>query len=204
MEIVAENEPDSADTGDDARLIARLRSVDPDAWEELVLRFGSQMHGVASRFLRSEDDRTDAVQESFLSALRAIDKFEGKSELGTWLHRIVVNACLLKLRARTRFAQTSIDGLLPQFDESGHRGRPIRPWTATPDERLIREETRSLVRSCIDRLPDSYRTVLLLRDIEELGTDEAAAILGATPGTVKTRLHRARQALRSLLEPNFI
>lgn len=169
-----------------------------------MLRFAGQMRLVASRLLRSEEERTEAVQESFLSALQAIAKFEGKSTLGTWLHRIAVNACLMKLRARTRGPRTSIDGLLPQFDDSGHHVQPIRRWTNTPDERLIREETRLLVRSCIDRLPDDYRTVLLLRDIEELSTDEAAAMLGEAPGTVKTRLHRARQALRTLLEPHFI
>ena len=155
-------------------------------------RFGGQMLLVASRLLRSQEDRIDAVQECFLSALQAIGKFEGKSTLGTWLHRIVVNACLMKLRARTHGVQASIDGLLPQFDESGHHAQSVRRWSNTPDERLIREETRSLVRSCIDRLPEDYRTVLLLRDIEELSTDEAAAILGAAPGTVKTRLHRVR------------
>lgn len=204
MGTTGENGPRAGEEAEELRLIARLRAADPTAWEEFVRRFGGQMLRVASRLLRSQEDRIDAVQECFLSALQAIGKFEGKSTLGTWLHRIVVNACLTKLRARARGAEASIDALLPQFDESGHHAQSVRRWSNTPDERLIREETRSLVRSCIDRLPDDYRTVLLLRDIEELSTDEAAAILGAAPGTVKTRLHRARQALRTLLEPHFI
>lgn len=204
METVADHPPWAADASEETRLVARLRTADPDAWEEFVRRFGGQMQLVAGRLLRSEEDRTEAVQDGFLSALQAIGKFEGRSTLGTWLHRIVVNACLMKLRGRARRAQPLTEGLLPQFDESGHHTWSIRQWTTYPDERLMRDETRSLVRSCIDRLPDDYRTVLLLRDIEELSTDEAAALLGTAPGTVKTRLHRARQALRSLLEPYLL
>jgi RNA polymerase sigma-70 factor, ECF subfamily len=204
IETTGEDDPVAGGSVEEFGWIARLRASDPNAWEQFARRFGGPMYVVASRLLRSEEDRSDAVQDSFLSALYAIDRFEGKSKLGTWLHRIVVNACLMKLRASGRGTQVSIDGLLPQFDRSGHHARPIRRWPNAPDERLMREETRSLVRSCIDRLPDEYRVVLLLRDIEELSTDETAAILGTTTGAVKTRLHRARQALRSLLEPHFV
>ena len=161
------------------------------------------MQAVARRFLSSEEDCADVVQEAFVSALQAIDKFEGKSKLGTWLHRIVVNGCLMKLRKRPRVAHASIDELLPQFDQSGHHAKSIRRWRRSPDEQMIREECRSLVRECIDRLPDDYRSVLLLRDVEDLSTEETASILGTSPGTVKTRLHRARSALRALLEPHF-
>jgi RNA polymerase sigma-70 factor, ECF subfamily len=202
-ETISENTQPAGDYAEDLRLIAGVRAADSSACEEFVRRYGSQMHAVARRFLRSEEDCADAVQEAFLSALRAIDKFEGNSKLGTWLHRIIVNACLMKLRTSTRASETSIDGLLPRFDESGHHVQSIRRWKNAPDEQLLRDETRSLVRRCIDKLPDDYRTVLLLRDFEELSTEETAEILGTNRGTVKTRLHRARQALRSLLEPHF-
>jgi RNA polymerase sigma-70 factor (ECF subfamily) len=152
---------------------------------------------VARRFLGCEADAADAVQDAFLAAFRALHSFREGSGLGTWLYRIVVNACLSKLRSRRRHPETSLE-LLPAFDESGRHAARVESWS---EDALSREETRAQVRACIDRLPESYRTVLLLRDIEEFDTEEAARALGTTPGAVKVSLHRARQALRNLLEP---
>jgi RNA polymerase sigma-70 factor, ECF subfamily len=187
----------------EAQLLARVRAGDPEASAALVRQYGGRMLGVARRFLRSEEDSADAVQDAFLAAFRRLDKFEGKSSLATWLHRIVVNACLTKLRARSRRRAVPMDDLLPAFDETGHHSRPVRPWEEEALARLGREETRVQVRACIDRLPEPYRTVLLLRDIDELDTDQTAHHLRIGVGAVKTRLHRARQALRTLLEPFF-
>ena len=159
------------------------------------------MLAVARRFLRTEEDSADAVQDAFLSAFRSLDGFEGNSALGTWLHRIVVNVCLMRLRARSRSREVRIDDLLPTFDASGHHSHPVRTWEDQGLARLTRDESRAQVRACIDRLPEPYREVLLLRDIEELDTEQTARHLGINPGAVKTRLHRARQALRTLLEP---
>jgi RNA polymerase sigma-70 factor (ECF subfamily) len=156
---------------------------------------------LARRFLRTEEDSADAVQDAFLSAFRSLEGFEGNSALGTWLHRIVVNVCLMKLRARSRSREVRIDDLLPTFDQSGHHSQPVRAWDGEAMARLTRAETRAHVWSCIDRLPGAYREVLLLRDIEELDTEQTAQLLGINPGAAKTRLHRARQALRTLLEP---
>jgi RNA polymerase sigma-70 factor, ECF subfamily len=187
----------------EAQFLAGVRAGDPEASAALVRHYGGRMLGVARRFLRSEEDSADAVQDAFLAAFRRLDKFEGKSSLATWLHRIVVNACLTKLRARSRRRAVPIDDLLPAFDETGHHSRPVRPWEEEALPRLGREETRVQVRACIDRLPEPYRTVLLLRDIDELDTDQTAHHLRIGVGAVKTRLHRARQALRTLLEPFF-
>jgi RNA polymerase sigma-70 factor (ECF subfamily) len=120
------------------------------------------------------------------------------------MYRIVVNACLTKLRTKTRRPEVPIDDLLPTFDETGHHSRPVRPWRDQALAQLTQAETCALVRACIDRLPDPYGRVLLLRDIEELDTEQAAQHLEITPAAVKTRLHRARQALRLLLEPLFV
>jgi RNA polymerase sigma-70 factor (ECF subfamily) len=188
---------------DDLTLAAALKDRETNAGEEFVRRFGSTAFATARRFLQSDSDCEDAVQESFLSAVQSIGTFKGNSALGTWLHRIVVNVCLMKLRSRAPQPSLSIDALLPTFDTSGRHMQAVRRWKSAPDHRLLREETRELVRRCIDMLPDDHRTVLILRDIEELSTQETAEILRATPGIVKTRLHRARQALRSLLEPHF-
>lgn len=158
---------------------------------------------MARRFLRNPEDANDAVQEAFIAAFRSLDRFEGTSRLSTWLHRIVVNAALMKLRSRRRAPEDSIEDLLPKFLEDGHPVHPSRPWSVTTEEAVQQRETRDLVRRCIDRLPESFRTVLLLRDIEELDTQEVARMIGISENAVKIRLHRARQALRGLLDPHF-
>lgn len=193
----------TADFSTHLALTEALRNADENAAEELVRRFGAQSLATARRFLCSDADAEDAVQQGFLSAIQGIESFKGNSALGTWLHRIIVNVCLMKLRDRRRRSEVSIDALLPTFDASGHHAQAVRRWRETPQEQLVRDETRIFVRRSIDSLPDDYRTVLLLRDIEQLSTQETAEILDATPGTIKTRLHRARQALRTLLEPYF-
>ena len=191
----------SCEQAAETQLLASVRAGDEEASAALVRKYGSRMLAVARQFLRREEDSADAVQDAFLAAFRCLENFEGNSTLGTWLHRIVVNSCLMKLRAQSRSRAVPIDDLLPTFDETGHHTRPVRPWEEQALSRLTRQETRVHVRACIDRLPEPYRVVLLLRDIEELDTDQTAQRLGITSGAVKTRLHRARQALRMLLEP---
>jgi RNA polymerase sigma-70 factor (ECF subfamily) len=159
------------------------------------------MLAVARRMLRREEDAADAVQDALTSALASIHRFQENSQLYTWLHRIVVNSCLMKLRSQKRRTVMSLDALLPAFDESGKHAYPVTPWRDRATERIEQKETRAIVRKCIDQLPDDYRAILILRDIEELDTDETAALLGISRAAVKTRLHRARQALRTLLAP---
>ncbi len=194
------------DSGSETReeaLLERLRAGDEAAFEELVRSEGGRMLAVARRFLRVEEDARDAVQEAFLSAFRGLEGFEGGARLSTWLHRITVNAALMKLRTKRRKPEESIEELLPGFLEDGHMSRPARPWRSLERDPLERRELRELVLEQIRSLPESYRNVLMLRDIEELDTDETARLMGISPGAVKTRLHRARQALRGLLEPHL-
>jgi RNA polymerase sigma-70 factor (ECF subfamily) len=186
---------------DDVELLERVRAGDEKATSAFVRKYAGHVLAVARRFLRCHEDSADAVQDAFLAAFRGLDQFAGHSSLGTWLHRIVVNACLAKLRTQSRSRVASIDDLLPAFDERGRHVRPDRPWPDDALSQLTRDETRFQVRACIDRLPELYRTVILLRDVEELDTRQTAQQLGITSGQVKTRLHRARQALRTLLEP---
>jgi RNA polymerase sigma-70 factor (ECF subfamily) len=153
--------------------------------------------------VRNEEDARDAVQEAFIAAFRAIGRFEGGSTLSTWLHRIAINCCLMKLRSGRRRPETSIEELLPTFDETGHRVLGDESWPESVEAALQRRQTREQVRDAIGRLPEKYRTVILLRDIEELSTEETARALGATPTAVKIRLHRARQALRALIARGF-
>jgi len=185
---------------DEAQFVAALRAGDGRAYERLVREFGGRMLAVARRILRSEEDARDALQEAYLQAFRALPRFEGQARISTWLHRIVVNAALMKIRSRKVRPEESIEPLLPTFRDDGHATVAFCAWDESADELLERRETREMVRAAIDRLPDTYRTVLMLRDIEELDTQEVAELLGVTANAVKIRLHRARQALRELLD----
>jgi RNA polymerase sigma-70 factor (ECF subfamily) len=187
----------------DADLLAGLRAGNEKAFEQLLRRYGGRMLAVARRFFRNEDDARDVVQDAFLAAFQGIGGFEGHSQLGTWLHRIVVNKALQKLRSRQRKPEQSIDQLLPAFQEDGRHANRGASWPESAELVLQRRETRELVRDTIDRLPEDYRTALLLRDIEGLDNEEAARMLGMNVNGFKTRLHRARQALRTLLHPHF-
>ena len=188
---------------DEAELLEGLRRGEDRAYEQLVRAYGGRLLAVARRLLRSEDDARDAVQEAFLNAFRAIDRFEGDARLSTWLHRIVVNAALMKLRTRRRKPERSIEEMLPGFLEDGHMTDPAEAWSKAPEAEVGRLQLRELVLEKIHELPEAHRNVLLLRDIEELDTEAAAEVLDVSVGAVKTRLHRARQALRGLLEPHL-
>jgi len=184
----------------DAMLVARLQAGDPDAYETLVRIHGGRLLSVARRFLPNNEDAQDAVQEAFIKAFRAIGTFEERAQLHTWLHRILVNTALMKIRSRKRRPEESIDDLLPTFQADGHQTTESRDWS---DAIFERKETAAIVRQAIAQLPDHYRMVLTLRDIEERDTMETAAALGTTTTVVKVRLHRARQALRTLLDREF-
>jgi RNA polymerase sigma-70 factor (ECF subfamily) len=188
---------------DERPLLLRLQAGDEAAFAELVRANSGRLLAVARRMLRSEDDARDALQDAFLQAFRGIGRFEGGARLSTWLHRIVINACLMKLRTRGRKPEASIEELLPRFYADGHRIDPGPPWRSEIPDPVESREVRTLVRESIDSLPEIYRSVLLLRDIEELSTEETALLLEVKADTVKVRLHRARQALRALLSPHF-
>ncbi|MDQ2870253.1 MAG: sigma-70 family RNA polymerase sigma factor [Acidobacteriota bacterium] len=178
---------------------AALARRDEQAWTTLLDAQGPRLLAVARRFLRDEDAARDCLQTAFLQALRNVGRFEGRSSLGTWLHRIVVNTALLTLRSRRRKPEESLDPLLPVFDRSGYR-MPVGPVERTPEEIASGGEARELIQSAIDLLPESYRTVVILRDLEDLSGQEVAELLETTPNAVKVRLHRAHSALKTLLE----
>ena len=188
---------------DEQVLLQGLRDHRPEAFESLVRAYTPRLLAVARRMLGSDEDARDVVQDAFLNAFRAIDRFEGQAKLSTWLHRIVVNAALMKLRTRRRKPEESLEPLLPAFRENGHHADKFSAWDEKADDLAEREETRQVVRDAILSLPETYREVLVLRDIEEMSTEETARSLGITPNAVKIRLHRARLALRTLLDPHL-
>jgi RNA polymerase sigma-70 factor, ECF subfamily len=181
-------------------LVSALRAGKDDAFETLVRLYMARLLAVARRFLKNEEDARDAVQDAFISAFRSIQKFEAGAKLSTWLHRIVVNSALMRLRTKRRHPEEEIDSLLPAFADDGHHLNEVVDWRLSAEDMVQQSETRELVRRSIDQLPDTYRVVLLMRDIEEMSTEETAAALGITATAVKVRLHRARQALRALID----
>ena len=188
--------PDPAD----APLLAALRAGDPGAFETLVRVHGPRMRAAIARLRGPAVDADDILQDAFLSAFRALGRFEGRSRLSTWLHRIAVNAALMRLRGRRDEPTGDIEALLPHFSPYGAFTAAQRAWVEAPEEALQREELRAQVRQAIGRLPENYRIPLVLRDIEGLSHAEIAEGLGVTVNAAKIRVHRARQALKALLE----
>lgn len=173
----------------------------PASAEQLVRENAGWMLVLAERMLNDAALAEDVVQEALINALKGLDRFEEKSSLKTWLHRITVNAALSKLRKLKRLAEQSIEELLPEFDR--YDCRLERPWTHIASVQEITEsaETRAHVAEGIRALPDAYRIVLQLRDIEGYDTGETADLLEMSESNVKVRLHRARAALKKILEP---
>jgi RNA polymerase sigma-70 factor (ECF subfamily) len=186
---------------DDSALVEGLRAGEASAFETLVRTYGGRLLSVARRMLHNEEDARDVVQDAFLNAFRARSSFKGDSLISTWLHAIVVNVALMRLRSRQRKPEEPIEDYLPRFLPDGHHADTFASWTEPADVALKRKETAQLVREAIETLPETYRTVVLLRDIEGLSTAETAEIVKTTPNAVKIRLHRGRMALRTLIAP---
>jgi len=185
--------PDHAQSDDFA-----TSGVQPqDAAERLVRENAGWMLGLAEGMLNDSAHAEDVVQEALINALKGLERFEEKSSLKTWLHRITVNAALSKLRKQKRLAEQSIEELLPEFDR--YDCRIERPWThiASVQEIIENAETRAHIAEGIRALPDAYRIVLQLRDIEGYDTGETAQLLEISESNVKVRLHRARAHDRS-------
>lgn len=167
------------------------------------VNIGWMLH-LARRYLRDAPLAEDAVQNAFANIFAKSGQFEGKSNIRRWMRRILVNEALMLLRKRRSLNEDKrIDRLLPKFDRNDCRIED--PWSdlATPEQLLMTKESRQLVLRAINDLPDAYRTVLLLRDIEERTTAEVADALDISEANVKVRLHRARAALKTLLEPQM-
>jgi RNA polymerase sigma-70 factor (ECF subfamily) len=191
----------------DVALFERLRGGDPAALEPLMERFASRVFRVANGICGSSADAEEVVQDVFLTVFRKAASFEGRAALGTWLYRIAVNTSLNKRRGKRAEVEESLEELLPTYVEDGHRRGDrsflIADWSALPDERLLSKEGREGIRAAVERLPEHYRAVLLLRDVEELSSEEVAEALGESVASVKSRLHRARMALREVLTRSY-
>lgn len=175
---------------------------------DLIRTHAAPLRRTCRRLLRDDVDADDAIQETFLNALRGLSSFRGDARLSTWLHRIAINVCLARLRRARPQAWTmdadheddALASLLPRYHHDGHRIGPLPTWSTPLDELAQRRELCERVRRMVESLPEPHRTVIVLRDFEELSTEETAELLGVRVNAVKTRLHRARQVLRTMLE----
>jgi RNA polymerase sigma-70 factor, ECF subfamily len=185
-------------------LLNRARARDVDAFEELVGRTETQLYRLAMRYLHDESDSQEVLQDSYLSAWKCLPRFEGRSQFGSWMHRIVVNTSLMRLRIRHRHPEVAIrDVDLGELDEAlgtaryasiARSSRPDRPDQKMQSAELLRHLERA-----VNCLPEKLKEIFLLRDVSEVSTTEAAVKLGVSAPAAKTRLHRARKVLRESL-----
>jgi RNA polymerase sigma-70 factor (ECF subfamily) len=191
----------------DETLVLRARARDLDAFEALVERHEDRLYRLALRLLRDEEGAREVLQEALFAAWRRLDQFEGKAQFGSWLYRIVANAALMALRSRRRHPEVSVEALEParlEATAAAGGGFGAGPnWARRPDEELQSQELRRHIEEALETLPEGQRLVFLLRDVDDLSTEETADLLGVNVPTVKTRLHRARLALREAITEYF-
>jgi len=192
MPVHAENE---------ATLLAEAREGKPEAFTELVNRYERNIYRLALNLTGNRADAEDVLQEAFLKAYSHLDQFQGNSRFYTWLVRIAVNEGLMKLRKRRSDKSTSLDEMVETEDDAVPR--QLVAWEDTPEQRYAKTELQSILSEAVESLEPTFRTVFVLRDIEGLDTEETATMLGLSVNATKIRLHRARQALRTLLAPHF-
>ena len=192
--------PNPASLDDDA-LLRRIRAGDRDAFTDLMRRYNRRLYRVARSVLRDDAEAEDALQDAYLQAYRALPAFRGESALGTWLTRIVVNAALMRQRKTGRLADVIELGADFGADDAAIP-RPAHERLdepAQPELAALRAQTRRLIETGIDKLPAAFRTVFVLRAVEELTVEETAATLDIPEATVRTRYFRARAMLREAL-----
>lgn len=187
----------------DDLLVDELLRGDRAAIEAFVKGNIGWMRDVARRYV-CDDTADDCVQDALVSVFQALPTFQGRSRLKSWMHRILINCALMRLRVARRRKEASIDDMLDHLDSDCARTSGDWAVDSTPERDLERVQTSEVVRHAIDQLPASYRAVLVLRDLEGLDTTQVAHSLRLTEANVKVRLHRARSALRTLLEPALL
>jgi RNA polymerase sigma-70 factor (ECF subfamily) len=188
----------------DAELVARAQAKDFAAFEELLDRYEDKVFRLAYRFVRNETEAQEILQDTFLSIWRKLGTFKGDAQFSSWLYRVAANAALMRLRAQRRHPEISTEELPVGFlDNNGQLPAAGENWARRPDDQLQSEELRDHIQQAVDALPELYRTVFLIRDVEGLSTEETAEVLGISVPTVKTRLHRARIALRDAIGTYF-
>jgi len=185
----------------DEDLAARAAAGDASAFEELVTRYQNRVYRLACRLTGRDSDALDVLQDTFLQVFRHLASFRGDARFSTWLYRIATNVALMHQRTWARHPAESLEDFLPRFDGSNtHRQTPEELQVASRVEELLNHEMLAArVREAVERLPELYRVAFVLRDLEEVPTEDVAVILGVEPAAVRQRVHRARLMLRGFL-----
>src|SRR5437763_13592392 len=175
---------------DDAALVAQAREGDTTAFAELVRRYEGKIFRLAQHITQNREDAEDVLQESFMKAYEHLDQFKGDSKFYTWIVRIAVNQALMKLRRRKTDKSVSLDETIDTGEDT--ITREIAAWDEDPEQRFSRDELGEILDTAVKSLEPPYRSVFVLRDIEELSTEETAEALGLSVPAVQSRVLRAR------------
>jgi RNA polymerase sigma-70 factor (ECF subfamily) len=189
-----------ASNASDAVLVEAARRHDPDAFEEIVTRYGARILRLARNITRNREDAEEVSQDSFARAFLHVDSFRGDSRFYTWLTRIAINQALMKLRTRRR---RELQHVYPDTPEEVQFCAEVADDTPTPEQQYSQKELQRILASAMEELPMASREVLQLREVEERSTAETARILGLSISAVKSRMLRGRQKLRQALAKHF-
>ena len=193
--------PGTEEVHPDVTLVARAKEGDASAFEQLVKQYDRQIFRIAQHITQNREDAEDIVQDAFLKAYQKLEQFQGNSKFYTWLVRIAVNESLMRLRKRRAGKMVSIDEDIET--EEGSIPRDLADWSPNPEQMYGQSELGDILRKTIQGLPPGFRTVFVLRDVENLSTEETAETLGLSVPAVKSRLLRARLQLRERLSRYF-
>jgi RNA polymerase sigma-70 factor (ECF subfamily) len=184
---------------DDNVLLEGLRAGREEAVEALFDRFHGKIYSLALSILKNESDAQEAAQDVFITVIRKVGMFKGDSALYSWVYRICVNTCLMRLRGRRRNETVSIEEFMPVFTEDGMHASPVDDWSKEVERNFLNKELGEVIQRYTESLSEKYRVVFVLSDVEGLSNEETAEILGLSVPAVKSRLHRARLYLRERL-----
>lgn len=184
--------PETSQT--DEQVVARVIAGDVASFEILMRRHNTRLYRIGRAILKNDADAEDLMQETYIRAYRNLSRFEGRSKFSTWLSRIAVNEAIARKRSTERREEIE-----PMIDPQSDRAKDFQSRVPSPEQQASSREVQSLLETAIDSLPDIYRTVLMMRDIQDMETAETAEVLDISEQNVKTRLHRARALLRRRL-----
>jgi RNA polymerase sigma-70 factor, ECF subfamily len=184
-------------------LAQKLIKGDIEAFDRFVEIYQKKIYALAYNMTHNQMDAQDVTQEVFLTIFRKAHTFQGKSAFSSWVYRVALNAVYMKLRSKKKDQSISVEDAFPSFNGAGYHQEVIRDWSENAESLMFSNETKNVIQTAVDQLPEKEKIAFLLRDVEGLSTEEAAEALDLSISAVKSRLHRARLILRKKLSGYF-